>query len=504
MQPSADAISPKAEAEMRRTRKLLGWSLFLHLLAAFCSYGFQNSDEHFQILEFLNYRLGLGPGEWTDLPVEYPRQLRHWFQPMLYAGPILFLRAIGIDSPFTWALSARLMTGLIGWASLVALARCLPRWFVAERSRTTALACLCLIWFMPALHARHSSESLSASLMALAVAAAVFAGDGRARLAVLSGWLAGLAFAARFGVAFMVLAVGLWFLFPLDRSGRLAMGAFRARFRLFSAYALGGAISVVMMLILDRWGYGQWTYPAWNYYAYHAHEGHAVLAGVSPWWDYFRRVWTEAWPVLTFAALVASMMSWVIFPFHLLSWVTAFFFLGHMGFGHKEMRFLYPMGPFVAIQCAMVYLWARDHAGNARFGGHLLRGLVRGLVWGLVGFNFLSLVLMSVAPAWAPIRFYEAVWERRSEIQTLHVRDRDPYLILGIAMNFYRPRELQVTQQAGVGQYWFAHNESLHGATEEACVEVARTLPRWVPREGGNNWTLYRCKGAVTPPSVRE
>jgi hypothetical protein len=70
---------------------LIRWllvSLALHLLAAIFSTGYQNSDEHFQILEFLNAFLGRTPV--ATLPIEYARMIRPWFQPFIGSRPSFF------------------------------------------------------------------------------------------------------------------------------------------------------------------------------------------------------------------------------------------------------------------------------------------------------------------------------------------------------------------------------------------------------------------------------
>jgi phosphatidylinositol glycan class B len=461
-------------------RRCLLVSLVLHVAAAIFSYGFQNTDEHFQILEFLNFRLQLGPSDVSQLPIEYGRQLRHWLQPFLYAGPIQMLRALGVESPFLWAASARWVSALIGWASLVALAQLLPRWFAQIEERKRALLSLTFIWFMPALHARHSSESLSSTLIVGAVACVN---------PLLSGFLAGLAFTARYGVAFMVFGLGLWILVFAER-----------RWRTFSIWSLGGALSVAVTVLIDRWGYGVWTYPAWNYFAFHAFEGNATIAGVSPWWDYFRRVWTETWPVLAPIVLFSSIASWFWFPRHVLTWVTLPFVVAHIFLGHKETRFLYPLAPLATLQCVLIYPKLKEALLGKPF-------VV--VVRGVVALNFVALAALTLLPAWSPIRFFQGVYENALQIEQLYSFERDPYDVTGVRMNFYRPPSLrtervtpeQLTSLSQVRPVWFAHNQRLPDGWEQNCSDVARSIPESLPQIGANNWTLYRCQ-AIQPPRV--
>jgi phosphatidylinositol glycan class B len=51
----------------------LAFAFILHLLAAIFSVGFYHTDEHFQILEFLNYKLGRSTG--AELAVEFGQRM---------------------------------------------------------------------------------------------------------------------------------------------------------------------------------------------------------------------------------------------------------------------------------------------------------------------------------------------------------------------------------------------------------------------------------------------
>ena len=55
-----------------------------HAIASYTSYGFHHPDEHFQILEWSNYFVGLVPDP-SRLAWEYAAHIRPWFQPLLHA-----------------------------------------------------------------------------------------------------------------------------------------------------------------------------------------------------------------------------------------------------------------------------------------------------------------------------------------------------------------------------------------------------------------------------------
>ncbi|MEK6578724.1 MAG: hypothetical protein AABZ55_05810, partial [Bdellovibrionota bacterium] len=100
----------------------LGISLILHLMTAICSVGYQNSDEHFQILEFIAYKFNMAPA--SGLAVEYSRAMRSWVQPFFYYVGLLPLRVLEVNDPFIWATWVRIMSSLLGWLGVVGLALC--------------------------------------------------------------------------------------------------------------------------------------------------------------------------------------------------------------------------------------------------------------------------------------------------------------------------------------------------------------------------------------------
>jgi len=72
-------------------RTLLLAGLGVYILTAFASQGYLQSDEHFQVLEFADYKLGVTPA--ADLPWEFQQQIRPALQPALAVGVIRAARA---------------------------------------------------------------------------------------------------------------------------------------------------------------------------------------------------------------------------------------------------------------------------------------------------------------------------------------------------------------------------------------------------------------------------
>ena len=396
------------------------WSLIalvLHLIAAWRGVGFYHADEHFQIVEFAFYKLGYRSAQ--DLPLEFHHLLRPWLFPAILTQLTRILQTFNIHSPFDWALVYRLFSALVGWLSIVALARTCPIWFKELRWQKRAVMALVLIWYMPALHARHSSENLAGSVFFIGLALLANAAASTRRQArstvlmgALIGILFGLAFQLRYQVGVMIFGTLAWFMLFAKVPRK------RAIFTFFIPILIGMTAITALGLGIDRWGYGQWTFTPWNYLKYNLIQNHVADMDASPTWDYFRRAVTESWPLLGILALISWIMAWILFPRHILTWSTLPFFALHLAIGHKELRFLFPLAHVGGILFTLVYQRVEGHAlhlaGKPR-GALLIRKFetVGGpfiLFW-----NAVALIILTCTPAGGPIGFYSHlyIWSSR-------------------------------------------------------------------------------------------
>lgn len=464
--------------------KWLSISLLLHLAAAVFSVGFQNSDEHFQILEFLNYWIGRSPS--GDLPIEFHREMRPWLQIFLYWIPVRSLRAFGIDNPFAWATSIRLLSALIGWSSVVILAKNAKNWIQDEAAYRLAIFSLTLTWFIPALHARHSSENISGALMALAICLANTPGQ-----LFFAGLLTGLAFECRYQVGVMGFGLFLWLILIC-----------RARIKQISLFLIGCALAIGLGTIADRIGYGNWVFPPWNYFKFNLLEGNLDAAGVYPFWDYFRRAWTESVPFLGLITLTTLILSWFLAPKSSLTWTMAPFFLFHAGMGHKETRFLFPMMHVAPLALANVIRLDKIKSNRLFFS----------LVRVIVGFNLLTLIALTFLPTLFTIRFFSVIYELTTQSNpptlTLNLKEQDPYLFGGVPLNFYRPEGLILKQSINtfnearntdslIYEGWWA---TTRANALPQCKLYFSTYPIEIENFIGNksfnrfrNWSLFWC-----------
>jgi len=304
----------------------LALSLALHLLVAYRSQGFYQCDEHYQVLEFLGTKVG--STRIANLPWEYAARMRSWLLPALFLPTIPLAALAGVRDPFSLAWLMRTFAALLSFAGLAAISRCLPLWLRDGVTRRGILLALHFFYWVPVLSARTSSENLAQAFFLLGLVALLGAWRGASAVA---GLLFGLAFLARYQVAFLIAGACVWFWF-------------HARARLPLVTGLGGGFAGALALgaVLDRWGYGEWVLPYWNYLRVNVLEHVADRYGTAPFWGYFTFFARDLVPPLGLIWVVTPLVALVRLPRHLLTWTLVPFVVVHMALAHKETRFLFP------------------------------------------------------------------------------------------------------------------------------------------------------------------
>lgn len=289
-------------------------------------------DEHYQVLEFLSYKLGHTAA--ADLPWEFRAQMRSWMQPFLYyliAKPLLLA---GIRDLFTLTFFLRLATGALGLWALAAFARLVLADLARPDEKNAFAKALPFMGFLPYLFVRTASETAAAAFFTLGLVYAVQAArSGSWRRIAAAGLFCGLAFACRYQSAFLGLGLFAWLVF---------IG--KARKAQIAAFVTGGLAAVAAALLIDRWGYGHWCFPPWNYFAIDLLHGMtARVSGTSPFYAYFYLLPGNIFAPIIVLMLAALVLACLRNPRHYVTWPTAAFFLAHCLLGHKEERFLFPL-----------------------------------------------------------------------------------------------------------------------------------------------------------------
>ncbi len=91
------------DTALRRSLMLLA---AVTLVTAWFSVTFYFPDEHYQILEFMGFKLGITPP--AELPWEFSARIRPWFQPLVYFLIAKPLMLAGVKDMFVIAFILRL------------------------------------------------------------------------------------------------------------------------------------------------------------------------------------------------------------------------------------------------------------------------------------------------------------------------------------------------------------------------------------------------------------
>jgi len=313
-------------SELRRSLLILAAVV---AVTAWFSVLFYFPDEHYQVLEFMSFKLGITPA--SDLPWEFSARIRPWFQPLVYFLIAKPLASLGLKDMFAIAFGLRLATGLFSLLALALFAKALLPTIAGEEERRAFVRYLPLFGFLPYLFVRTSSETFSAAFFAVGLAMAL--GEKSARRMALAGLLCGLAFESRYQTGLLGLGLFAW----------LAVIA-RARMPTLAAFIGGGLVALAIGALADRWGYGQFAFPPLGYVDVNLVQGVAAHQfGREPVFAYLYLLPAQIFFAITLVLMAAMVAMWLRNPRHAITWVTLPFVLVHIAIAHKEARFLFPL-----------------------------------------------------------------------------------------------------------------------------------------------------------------
>jgi GPI mannosyltransferase 3 len=403
-----------------RFRVFVLCAIAVHVLAAWFNGGYLDYDEHYQIIEFAQYKLGRQSA--AGLAWEYAAQIRPGLQPWLAAGAIRVGHAVGIQSPFLIAFALRLVSTLLSlWVSLELCARAL-RTVRTPSLRLCGLLASCFFWMTPTLHSRFASGTWGAALfvggLCLLLDALDSDSEGRITTVALTsaaGFLWSAAFYSRFQIGAAIAGAGLWLLLIRGARANLLLN-------LAGSFLIGAGLNTV----IDHWLYSVWTLTPYNYFLTNVIAGRAATFGTSPWWMLGLYLVVGFIPPYSLGILALLGAGCWYARRHVLVWVTIPFVLLHAVAAHKEPRFLIPLvfviGPLFALSVDalpdrfqdVLFSWLRTRAGRAS----------------LAGFSGINLVLLCVTmlmPANDAYRLNRWLWteSRRSPI-TLYTVGASP------------------------------------------------------------------------------
>ncbi|AEA42259.1 mannosyltransferase [Fluviicola taffensis] len=314
-------------------------SVVVFTITATNSVGFFHADEHYQIIEFAGLKAGWNTPE--DLVWEYHTKIRPTLQPTIAVGFISIFKFFGASDPYTISFLLREITALLLIFALVFFFTNTKRFIPSKKESTNSkllealyLGFLLLIWYIPYLGVRFSSETWSAIFLLFAMGC--FCSENKSRKKILlTGLFFGLSFLFRFQILFALVGFGMWFLIFNRKNWKELL-------------QIIGAFSLVFCfgILIDSIFYNEFTISVWNYFDQNILQHKAAEFGELPW-DYYISSLFHLPTKLIGTLFFLSITSAIIFrnkaPF---IWMIISFILLHMLVSHKEERFLFPIAFF--------------------------------------------------------------------------------------------------------------------------------------------------------------
>lgn len=356
---------------------LLPFAFIIYLITAFNSEGYFHFDEHYQIIEFANLKLGINTP--SDLAWEYQVLIRPAIQPAVCVIVFKVLQGIGISDVYTLALSLRLLTLLISLTAITLFVHSSLH-LVAPKNKKLYIVLSYFLWFLPFLNVRFSSETWSGSLFLLATAILHLNVSKRKRLFVLTGVLLGISFLCRFQSAFLIVGLLGWHVIILRES-----------IKNISIITGATCITLLAGFAIDWWFYETPVFTFWNYFNINILQGVASSFGTLPWHYYIGTILGA--PIYPIGCLIFICLFILIYkkPALYLVWVIVPFLIVHSIIPHKEDRFLFPLINFIPLVIILGWQEIKVHKKPYRLAAYVLLGILSAI-------NLLALTVMASRP----------------------------------------------------------------------------------------------------------
>jgi len=307
--------------------------LFLYIIVAYKSSGYHQEDEHYQLIEFANYKLGLVPE--NRLAWEFKEQIRPGFQPMICYFFLKGFHLVGIHDGYTITFLLRAISGLF---SIFVISRFVRVYgsYIDSPLQPYFFLLSYLLWFLPYINVRFSSETWSGLFFLLTLTIIEHNKNSQAlKKYLFIGILLGISILFRYQSALIALGIILW-LFLVHKS--------KIRDVLTTAFIILTVLCLGM--IFDYWLYGEITCTVYNYFNVNLIKGVSASFGVSPFYEYIYYVITAPGPFGIFILLAFLIVSFYN-PKNVIIWAIIPFILIHSLIPHKELRFLFPIANVV-------------------------------------------------------------------------------------------------------------------------------------------------------------
>jgi phosphatidylinositol glycan class B len=471
----------------KRERIIIFCGLIIHLLVAFFSIGFHQGDEHWQINEFANGKLGLS--NMNELPWEYAKQARQTIQTCIVYVVSKVAMAVNAYNPFGISLFFRILSGVLGFISTLLLVLQSRKYFQSPGIFEWVLITSNFLWFIPYVHVRFQGENWGGIFLGFSVSLLLWILENNRKSVLLFfvGLLMGFSFICRFQIGFALAAIGLWML--LFR---------KASFAGFAYMALGFSVMVFVGVLSDFWYYGSWIFMPYRYFDLQLLQGLSNTWGVFPWWHYGTLFLMHAAPPISIILFVMLIISTFLNPKHLFVWIIWGFVLGHNLNGYKEIRYLFPLIPYLVVLVFLIF----NSTYVSEYVFAIKPKILKMIVVILLIQNFVLLIFAGFKPAHDAVGMYSKVYySSQNKKAIVYYIGQNPYVYAKtLHLNYYSPKGLQLiqcdslctninkpdpTEKVFIFYEGFERPRSLNSLY---LTSVYSTIPLWTKSLNFNNW----------------
>ncbi len=450
-------------------------AILIYVITAINSKGYFHADEHFQIIEFSEYKMGHRTAQ--SLPWEYKAKMRSAIQPGLAFVVQKSLSVLGNESPYTLTLILRLMTAVLALFVIRFFVKQTEKFFTNERSKITYHLLSYFLWFIPFVSVRFSSETWSALLFLLAMA--LFLRNRKETFLI--GIVLGFSFLFRFQIAFAIVGFGLWLIFTQ-----------KEKWIFYVQILLPFLFILCIGILIDNWFYGEFVFTPWHYFDLNILQDAASNFGKSPWYFYLQKLLLAPSLIVGIPLTIALIVLIVKQPKNLFIWIFFTFLIGHSIVAHKEMRFLFPMIYFFPILLIHGYLEIKNHLPIWR--------PARAFFVLLALVNVLGLAVMSQKSAglgYIELTSFIHKNYKNEAINLIHTPYANPYSPWSEENNIYSEKDMQFVfldsllqqdmnafienkKNLLVIQKYDLNHDSVNLFLEKGFVEVKHSIPQWI------------------------
>ncbi len=473
-------------------------TFLIHLVASIYSVGFHHLDEHYQVLEFADLKLGVDKP--SDLPWEYGARVRPTVQPALAYVIIKASDFIGITNPFDQAMLTRVLSSVLSILCMYLLFAAFKDEIKSEKLLRWLIYLSFFLWFLIYTGVRFSSEGWSGSFFFVGFALLFLKDKFRHTFlnTFLTGLIFGFSFLFRYQTGIMIFGLLLWLIIVK-----------KEKWSAINGICVGIFTAVLIGVLIDKWFYGEWVLTTWNYFDFNLIKGRASDFGVEPWYFYLKEIFREGIPPFSLLMIGSFIFIFIYQPKSVFTWTLLPFILVHFFIGHKELRFLFPLVNIIPL-IFVISVQELEKDSFKNIGSKLQGKNWKWFVNLFVIVNAIYLVNVCFRPADYYVSLYQFIYNSYNNQKTvLLYSDKDPYLRAPQPANFYKSKDITTIKVDGTSEIKQAlnyfRNEKILLLTDTFHLDnkfksdklhftkVYQNLPAWVKLFNYNHW-LERTK----------